>query len=110
MAQLNAHVLSLITNNTLHFNEANNNKGSISSDSFESSFELLAAIELPNIEQYTYFYRKYTAPNLVMNIKIAHNRLSALLRTYDFFKYRLESIMSPTSFLLVLVLLSASAA
>lgn len=110
MTQLNATVLSLITNNTLYFDEANNSRSSISIESFESSFELLAAIELPNIEQYTYFYRKYTAPNLVMNIKIAHNKLSALLRTYDFFKYRLESILSPTLLLLILVLLSASLA
>lgn len=96
MTQLNAIVLNLIKNNTLYFDEADKSRGSISIESFESSFDLLAAIELPNIEKYTFFYRKYTSPNQIMSISVAQNRVSALLRTYDFFKHRLETILNPS--------------
>lgn len=95
MTQLNAIVLNLINNNTLYFDEADKSRGSISIENFESSFDLLAAIELPNIEKYTFFYRKYTSPNQIMSINVAQNRVSALLRTYDFFKHRLETILNP---------------
>ncbi|WP_377482809.1 hypothetical protein [Pontibacter toksunensis] len=96
MTQLNIIVLNLIKNNTLYFDEAGQGKGSISIESFESSFDLLAAIELPNIEKYTFFYRKYTSPNLVMSINVAQDRITALLRTYDFFKHRLETVLNPS--------------
>ncbi|PRY03629.1 hypothetical protein CLV24_1405 [Pontibacter ummariensis] len=92
MSCLKPKILSLVENGVLAYRTASNDTFSISLDSFELSFEPVAEVEFPNIEQYTYYYKKVDSPDTIMCIRIAGNNLRSTLGSYSLFEKRLAAI------------------
>ncbi len=88
MSKLQDIILTNIQNDTIPFEALNHTKSSISVKNFESQFDLIAAVELHNIEQYTFYYRSHSNSNIIMCVKLAKSKLTANLGIYKDFEKR----------------------
>jgi len=93
MSKLSEKVLSLISDNKIEYNTIGNGNHTMSVEKIESEFGLLVAHELPNIEQYQYFYQNHNNNNTILCIKVSNDRLYATIGTMKDFEKRLLSLM-----------------
>ncbi|MCC9166941.1 hypothetical protein, partial [Pontibacter harenae] len=91
--QPNSKIAALLKNGRIEYTCLDGVKSSVEYDVFEANYDLLAAVELPNIRQYTYYYQSQMNISMIMCLKIYQDDMSAVLANYDYFKLRLHPIL-----------------
>ena len=79
MEKFDTYLLPFLADGNIRYNTTDKGPQTISADYFRKNFERIAATELPNIGQRSYYYQNLENTNLVMRFRVSNSTYTATL-------------------------------